>query len=280
MVTSRDDVVGLDSSIILPRETWVASGHVGTFTDPLVECLNCHKRRRQDHLQEALAAKKGIDDPDSIEMSEIVCPDCGTKGQWTPPREFNMMLRDPPRRHRGRVRSALPAPRDGPGHLHQLQQRHAGLAQEAAVRHRPDRQELPQRDHARQLHLPHARVRADGDGVLRQAGRGRRVAPVLARRAHPLVRRPRHQPRQPASLRARAREAVALLEAHRRHRVPLQLRGLGVGRARGHRQPHRLRPRRRTRSTRAPTSSTSTRRRARSTPPTSSSPQPDCPARS
>ncbi|MGI8680028.1 MAG: glycine--tRNA ligase [Jatrophihabitans sp.] len=93
MVTGRDDVVGLDSSIILPRETWVASGHVGTFTDPLVECLNCHKRRRQDHLQEALAAKKGIDDPDSIEMSQVVCPDCGTKGQWTAPRAFNMMLK-------------------------------------------------------------------------------------------------------------------------------------------------------------------------------------------
>src|SRR6476659_574941 len=92
MVTSRDDVVGLDSSIILPRETWVASGHVGTFTDPLVECLSCHKRRRQDHLQEALAEKKGIEDPDSIPMSDIVCPDCGTKGQWTEPREFNMML--------------------------------------------------------------------------------------------------------------------------------------------------------------------------------------------
>src|SRR6478736_3819528 len=93
MVTSRDDVVGLDSSIILPRETWVASGHVGTFTDPLVECLSCHKRRRQDHLQEALAEKKGIEDPDSIPMSDIVCPDCGTKGQWTAPREFNMMLK-------------------------------------------------------------------------------------------------------------------------------------------------------------------------------------------
>jgi glycyl-tRNA synthetase len=93
MVTSRDDVVGLDSSIILPRETWVASGHVGTFTDPLVECLSCHRRRRQDHLQEALAEKKGIEDPDSIPMSDIVCPDCGTKGQWTEPREFNMMLK-------------------------------------------------------------------------------------------------------------------------------------------------------------------------------------------
>ena len=54
VVTSRDDVVGLDSSIILPREVWVASGHVEVFNDPLVECLNCHKRHRQDHMQEAV----------------------------------------------------------------------------------------------------------------------------------------------------------------------------------------------------------------------------------
>ncbi|WP_068254150.1 glycine--tRNA ligase [Janibacter corallicola] len=97
MVIGRDDVVGLDSSIILPRETWVASGHVGTFSDPLVECLSCHRRHRQDHLQEALAdkaAKKGKEiDPDEVPMSQIVCPDCGTRGQWTAPREFNMMLK-------------------------------------------------------------------------------------------------------------------------------------------------------------------------------------------
>ncbi len=100
MVTGRDDVVGLDSSIILPRETWVASGHVGTFSDPLIECLNCHKRHRQDHLQEAVAdkaAKKGREgaevDPDQVPLTEIVCPDCGTRGEWTEPREFNMMLK-------------------------------------------------------------------------------------------------------------------------------------------------------------------------------------------
>ena len=93
VVTSRDDVVGLDSAIILPREVWVASGHVEVFNDPLVECLNCHKRHRQDHMQEAYAEKKGIDDPDSVPMTEIVCPDCGTKGQWTEPRDFNMMLK-------------------------------------------------------------------------------------------------------------------------------------------------------------------------------------------
>ena len=93
MVTGRDDVVGLDSSVILPREVWVASEHVKTFNDPLIECLNCHKRHRQDHLQEAYAAKKGLDDPDAVPMTEIVCPDCGTKGQWTEPRDFNMMLK-------------------------------------------------------------------------------------------------------------------------------------------------------------------------------------------
>ena len=93
VVSGRDDVVGIDSSIILPREVWVASGHVEVFHDPLVECLNCHKRHRQDHMQEAYAAKKGLDDPESVPMTEIVCPDCGTKGQWTEPREFNMMLK-------------------------------------------------------------------------------------------------------------------------------------------------------------------------------------------
>jgi glycyl-tRNA synthetase len=83
----------LDSAVILPREVWVASDHVKTFNDPLIECLNCHKRHRQDHLQEAYAAKKGLDDPDAVAMTEIVCPDCGTKGQWTEPRDFNMMLK-------------------------------------------------------------------------------------------------------------------------------------------------------------------------------------------
>lgn len=97
MVTGRDDVVGLDSSIILPREVWVASGHVEVFNDPLVECLQCHKRHRQDHLQEAhlekKGAKAGLTDPESVPMTDIVCADCGTKGRWTQPREFNMMLK-------------------------------------------------------------------------------------------------------------------------------------------------------------------------------------------
>src|SRR3712207_9536875 len=46
MITSREDVVGLDSSVILPRQVWEASGHVQEFVDPLVECQSCHRRVR------------------------------------------------------------------------------------------------------------------------------------------------------------------------------------------------------------------------------------------
>ncbi len=93
MVTSRDDVVGLDSSVILPTKTWEASGHLATFTDPLTECQSCHKRFRADHLQEAQASKKGIDNPDDVPLADIACPNCGTRGAWTDPRPFNGMLK-------------------------------------------------------------------------------------------------------------------------------------------------------------------------------------------
>jgi len=91
VVTGRDDVVGLDSAIILPREVWVASGHVEVFNDPLVECLNCHKRHRQDHLEEEFEARKGRAPENGL--ADISCPNCGTKGAWTEPRDFNMMLK-------------------------------------------------------------------------------------------------------------------------------------------------------------------------------------------
>ncbi len=93
MVTAREDVIGLDSSVILPREVWVASGHVGVFNDPLTECLSCHKRFRADQLQEEHASRHHLDDPDAVALTEINCPNCGNKGQWTEPRDFNMMLK-------------------------------------------------------------------------------------------------------------------------------------------------------------------------------------------
>ena len=90
MVNSRDDVVGLDSSVILPRQVWVASGHVGVFTDPLTECRSCHKRFRADHLEQDFEARK---ERPATGPEEIACPNCGTRGQWTEPRDFNMMLK-------------------------------------------------------------------------------------------------------------------------------------------------------------------------------------------
>jgi len=93
MVQSRDDIVGLDSSVILPTAVWNASGHLAAFVDPLIECQNCHKRYRQDHLQEAYAEKKGIDDPDSVDVELVACANCGTRNAWTEPRMFNGLLK-------------------------------------------------------------------------------------------------------------------------------------------------------------------------------------------
>lgn len=93
MVQNRDDIVGIDSSIILPPRVWEASGHLSAFVDPLVECLKCHKRFRQDHLQEEFAEKNNIDNPGSVEMNQIACAHCGTRGEWTEPRMFNGLLK-------------------------------------------------------------------------------------------------------------------------------------------------------------------------------------------
>ncbi len=59
MVQERDDIVGLDSAIILARQVWEASGHIAEFVDPLTECQSCHKRFRADHLEEAYEHKHG-----------------------------------------------------------------------------------------------------------------------------------------------------------------------------------------------------------------------------
>ena len=76
MVHERDDVVGLESSILMSPKVWEASGHVATFTDPLVECTNCHRRFRADHI--------------SLERP---CPNCGNGPAWTEPRQFNLMFK-------------------------------------------------------------------------------------------------------------------------------------------------------------------------------------------
>ena len=90
MVQERDDVVGLDSAVILAREVWVASGHLEAFVDPLTECQFCHKRFRADQLEEEFQARHGRA-PSGL--SEINCPNCGNKGTFTPPRMFNGLMK-------------------------------------------------------------------------------------------------------------------------------------------------------------------------------------------
>ena len=85
MVQMRDDIVGIDSAVIQSPKVWVASGHVASFSDPLVECRECHNRHRLDKLE----------NPEQ-------CPTCGSKNSFTDPREFNLMFRT----HMGPIESA------------------------------------------------------------------------------------------------------------------------------------------------------------------------------
>jgi glycyl-tRNA synthetase len=90
-VRQRDDVVGLDSAVILPTKTWEASGHLDTFTDPLTECQVCHRRFRADHLEEEYEERRGRAAEHGL--ADIACPHCGTRGAWTEPRQFNGLLK-------------------------------------------------------------------------------------------------------------------------------------------------------------------------------------------
>lgn len=90
-VTSRSDVLGLDSAVILPKAVWEASGHVEVFSDPLVECLGCHKRYRGDHLLEEYEEKKGRAPENGL--ADIACPHCGNKGKFTEPKPFSGLLK-------------------------------------------------------------------------------------------------------------------------------------------------------------------------------------------
>ncbi|MGH3273329.1 MAG: glycine--tRNA ligase, partial [Streptosporangiaceae bacterium] len=91
MVQERDDIVGLDSSIILAPEVWQASGHITEFVDPLTECQSCHRRFRADHLIEGYEEKRGHAPEHGL--ADIACPNCGNRGTFTEPRNFNGLLR-------------------------------------------------------------------------------------------------------------------------------------------------------------------------------------------
>jgi glycyl-tRNA synthetase len=92
MVQERDDIVGLDAGILMHPEVWVTSGHVGSFSDPLVECDRCHRRFRLDELKgaEHLSATE-LQDEAIVEKLGLVCP--VDQGPLSPPRRFNLMFK-------------------------------------------------------------------------------------------------------------------------------------------------------------------------------------------
>ncbi len=89
--------VGLDSAILMNPQTWVASGHVGGFSDPLMDCKDCKTRHRADHLieEQSDASPNGWSDKemaDFIAEKGITCPNCGSKN-FTDIRKFNLMFK-------------------------------------------------------------------------------------------------------------------------------------------------------------------------------------------
>jgi glycyl-tRNA synthetase len=91
MVQERDDIVGLDAGILMHPQVWVTSGHVGSFSDPLVECGTCRRRYRLDELPGAEGmAVADLTDPTVIERFKLACPNDG--GPLSPPRRFNLMF--------------------------------------------------------------------------------------------------------------------------------------------------------------------------------------------
>ena len=113
-VLERDDMVGLDTSVLMHPDVWRASGHLDSFADPLVECKNCHHRAREDHLWVPIPnPTKPNDAPTTLETpnlredlrpsfhlarevgdwSRVGCPACQALGTLTDPRQFNLMFK-------------------------------------------------------------------------------------------------------------------------------------------------------------------------------------------
>jgi len=91
MVQERDDIVGLDAGILMHPQVWVASGHVGSFSDPLVECQTDHRRFRLDELAGAEDLTPAqLQDPDIVKKLGLKCPVDG--GPLSAPRRFNLMF--------------------------------------------------------------------------------------------------------------------------------------------------------------------------------------------
>ena len=196
MVYRHDNIEGIDAAILMHPTVWKASGHVDAFSDPLIDDKASKMRYRADQLIEGHIDKlrregqgrrgRRASTPASSTRStptnpskalhavimdeEIRSPDSGAF-DWTDVRQFNLMFET----HIGPASDSESKvylrPETAQGIFVHFQNVRETARQQVPVRHRADRQGLPQRDRRAAVHLPDARVRADGDAVLRQARR-------------------------------------------------------------------------------------------------------------
>ncbi len=98
-VHKRQDMVGIDAAIMMNPKVWVASGHVANFNDAMVDCKKCRSRFRADHLIEDFDSSVKVEGKSPAELTQIIqdakipCPTCGSVGQFTDARVFNLLFR-------------------------------------------------------------------------------------------------------------------------------------------------------------------------------------------
>ena len=150
MVQQRSDVVGLDSAILMHPRVWEASGHLESFTDPLVECRECNLRWRADALIDGR------------------CPKCN--GEVGEARMFNLMFKSFMGPVEDDAAIVYLRPETAQGIFVNFENVLNSHPEAPSLRYSADWEVIPQRDHAREFHLQDAGVRADGNGVFRDAG--------------------------------------------------------------------------------------------------------------
>ena len=256
-------IVGIDSSIIQNPRAWEASGHVGGFSDPMVDCRETKARFRADHLhvlrpkreleapayfaylegepdpavktaRKAMRGRPSLDDFESLPLAEldesercrVWAPGASESGTLTDARDFNLMFRTFVGAASGEENTAYLRPETAQG----IFLNYKGVLDTSRVRlpfgiaqiGKAFRNEVTPQE----LHVPHPRVRADGDGVLLPSVRSEGLVRVLDAATHGLVERSRsrRRPAPPAPPRGvRARPLRPGRRGHVRRRVPVSV---------------------------------------------------------
>ena len=215
--------VGLDSAILMNPQTWVASGHIGGFSDPLMDCKECKTRHRADNLIEDfdgtnVAGWSNEQMMDYIKEKNIVCPNCG-KQNFTDIRQFNLMFK-----------TFQGVTEDSKAELYLRPETAQGIFVNFANIQRTTRKKVPfgvaqvGKSFRNEITPGNFIFRADGARVLLQAGHRPRMVRLLEKLLQELPPQPRSQGGEYPPPRPLARGALLLLQGYDRLRVPLPVR--------------------------------------------------------